>query len=120
MKDAMEPLPSEYIEAARVDGAGEFWIFLRIVLPMVKTAVVTFFIIKLLWTWNEYFWPLIVINTDKMKTITLGLSTFSNAYFQEYSQLSAAVVLSLLPILVIYVFTRRFIVQGMVLTGLKS
>jgi len=120
VKDSIEPIPSDYIEAARIDGASEPWILIRIILPMVKMAIVTFIIIKFLWTWNEYFWPLLVVNTDKMKTVTLGLSRFSTGYFKVYSELTAAVVLSLTPILVMYIFTRRFIVKGVVLSGLKS
>lgn len=120
VKEAIEPIPTDYIDAARIDGASEFWIFTRVILPMISNTVVTFIIIKFLWTWNEYFWPLLVVNSEKMKTVTLGLSKFSNALFQRYSELTAAVVLSLIPIFLLFVFTRRLIVQGILMSGLKT
>jgi multiple sugar transport system permease protein len=120
LMEAMAPIPRDYVDAARIDGAGEFWIFARVILPMVKTQLITFVIIKFLWTWNEFFWPLIVVNSEEMKTVTLGLAKFSTDLFQRYGELSAAVVLSILPTLVIYVGSRRFIQRGLMMAGVKG
>ena len=76
--------------------------------------------IKLLWTWNEFFWPNLIVNEDKMRPITVGLARFSNEYFVEYGPLTAAVVLTLIPTLALFVFTRRYIVRSIAATGLKG
>jgi multiple sugar transport system permease protein len=120
IQESIAPIPNDYIDAARIDGAGEFWIFLRVILPMVKIQLITFIIIKFLWTWNEFFWPLIIINSESMKTVTLGLAKFSTDLFQRYGQLTAAVVLSIIPTLIIYISSRRFIQRGIMMSGMKS
>jgi multiple sugar transport system permease protein len=120
LMEAIAPIPRDYIEAARIDGAGEFWIFMRVILPMVKTQLITFVIIKFLWTWNEFFWPLIIVNSEEMKTVTLGLAKFSTDLFQRYGQLCAGVVLSILPTLIIYILSRRLIQRGIMMSGMKA
>ncbi len=120
LMEAISPIPRDYMEAARIDGAGEFWIFYRVILPMVKTQLITFVIIKFLWTWNEFFWPLIIVNSEEMKTVTLGLAKFSTDLFQRYGQLCAGVVLSILPTLIIYIVSRRFIQRGVMMSGMKA
>ena len=120
LMEAISPIPRDYMEAARIDGAGEFWIFYRVILPMVKTQLITFVIIKFLWTWNEFFWPLIIVNSEEMKTVTLGLAKFSTDLFQRYGQLCAGVVLSILPTLIIYIVSRKFIQRGVMMSGMKA
>jgi ABC-type glycerol-3-phosphate transport system permease component len=120
MRQAIEVVPSDYIDAARIDGCGEFGIFWRVILPTVKPALATLVIIKFMWTWNEFFWPLVVVNSESMKVVTMGLMSFSNIYFIEYNLLTAAAVLSILPILVIFLTLQRWIVRGVVLSGLKG
>jgi multiple sugar transport system permease protein len=120
IKQAIESIPNDYIEAARVDGCGEFWILFRVVLPMIRPTVVTLIVIKFLWTWNEYFWPYLVVNSESMKPITVGLAKFSTDLFQDYGPLMASVVLSIIPTLAIFIFTRRFIVRSISATGLKG
>jgi multiple sugar transport system permease protein len=120
MRQAIEVVPSDYIDAARIDGCGEFGIFWRVILPTVKPALATLVIIKFMWTWNEFFWPLVVVNSEAMKVVTMGLMSFSNIYFIEYNLLTAAAVLSILPILVIFLTLQRWIVRGVVLSGLKG
>jgi multiple sugar transport system permease protein len=116
----MDPIPSSYIEAGRIDGAGEFWIFRKIIIPMVRTAVVTFIIIKSIWNWNDFFWPMLIVSEEKMKTITLGLSKFSNDLFKEYGQLTSAVLLSIIPLLIVFIFCHRNIKTGLMNTGVKG
>jgi multiple sugar transport system permease protein len=86
---------------------------------MVKPALATLVIIKFMWTWNEFFWPLVVVNSPTMKVVTMGLMSFTNMYFIEYN-LAAAAVLSILPILVIFLTLQRWIVRGVVMSGLKG
>jgi multiple sugar transport system permease protein len=120
IKQAIEGIPQDYIEAARVDGCGEFWILFNVILPMIRPTLVTFIVIKFLWTWNEYFWPYLVTNQDQMKPITVGLAKFSNELFQDYGPLTASVILTIVPTLLIFIFSRRFIVRSITISGLKA
>src|SRR4029434_3333914 len=92
MRQSIEVVPTEYVDAARIDGASELGIFWRVILPAVKPALATLVIVKFMWTWNELFWPLVVVNSPAMKVVTLGLVRFTNMYFTE-SHLETAAVL---------------------------
>ncbi|OGC02506.1 MAG: hypothetical protein A3G35_12140 [candidate division NC10 bacterium RIFCSPLOWO2_12_FULL_66_18] len=120
MRQAIEVLPNDYIDAARIDGCSEFRIFYRVILPMVKPAMATLLIIKFMWTWNEFFWPLVVVNSPSMRVVTIGLMSFTNIYFIEYNLLTAAAVISILPILVVFLTLQKWVVRGVVMSGLKG
>jgi ABC-type glycerol-3-phosphate transport system permease component len=120
MRQSIEVVPSDYIDAARIDGSSELGIFWRVILPAVRPALATLLIIKFMWTWNELFWPLVVINSPTMKVVTMGLVSFTNIYFIEYNLVTAAAVLSILPILAIFVVCQRWVVQAVVMSGLKG
>lgn len=120
LKESMEQISNSYIEAGRIDGAGEFNIFSRLILPMLSGPIVTFIVIKCTWSWNDFFWPLLVVSTDYMKPVTLGLSRFSNDLFREYGQLNAAVLLSLIPLLLVFIFGNKQIKTGLMGAGIKG
>jgi ABC-type glycerol-3-phosphate transport system permease component len=120
MRQSIEVVPNDYIDAARIDGSSELGIFWRVILPAVRPALATLLIIKFMWTWNELFWPLVVINSPTMKVVTMGLVSFTNIYFIEYNLVTAAAVLSILPILAIFVVCQRWVVQAVVMSGLKG
>jgi ABC-type glycerol-3-phosphate transport system permease component len=120
MRQAIEIIPNDYIDAARVDGGSELRIFFSVVLPSVKPAIATLLIIKFMWSWNEFFWPMVVTSSREMKVVTIGLMSFTNMYFIEYNLLTAAAVLSILPILVIFIVLQRWVVQAVVMSGLKG
>jgi len=120
MRQAIEVIPNDYIDAARIDGCSEFRIFYRVILPMVKPAMATLLIIKFMWTWNEFFWPLVVVNSPSMRVVTIGLMSFTNIYFIEYNLLTAAAVISILPILVVFLTLQKWVVRGVVMSGLKG
>jgi ABC-type glycerol-3-phosphate transport system permease component len=120
MRQAIEMIPNDYIDAARIDGASELRIFFTVILPAVKPAMATLLIIKFMWSWNEFFWPMVVTSSPEMKVVTMGLMSFTNMYFIEYNLLTAAAVLSILPILVIFVTLQRWVVQAVVMSGLKG
>ncbi len=120
MRQAIEMIPNDYIDAARIDGCSEWRIFWSLILPSVKPAMATLLIIKFMWSWNEFFWPMVVTSSPQMKVVTLGLTSFTNMYFIEYNLLTAAAVLSLLPILVIFVTLQRWVVKAVVMSGLKG
>jgi ABC-type glycerol-3-phosphate transport system permease component len=120
MRQAIETIPNDYLDAARIDGCSELRIFFSVILPSVKPAMATLLIIKFMWNWNEFFWPLVVINSPKMKVVTIGLMSFTNMYFIEYNLLTAAAVISILPILLIFLTLQRWVVQAVVMSGLKG
>jgi ABC-type glycerol-3-phosphate transport system permease component len=120
MRQSIEVVPSDYIDAARIDGSSELGIFWRVILPSVKPALATLLIVKFMWTWNELFWPLVIVNSPTMKVVTLGLVSFTNMYFIEYNLVTAAAVLSILPILAIFLVGQRWVVRAVVMSGLKG
>ena len=120
MRQSIEVVPSDYIDAARIDGASELGIFWRVIVPSVKPALATLVIVKFMWTWNELFWPLVVVNSPAMKVVTLGLLSFTNMYFIEYNLVTAAAVLSVLPILIVFLVCQKWVVRGVVMSGLKG
>jgi ABC-type glycerol-3-phosphate transport system permease component len=120
MRQAIEVIPNDYMDAARIDGCSELGIFFKVVLPSVKPAMATLLIIKFMWNWNEFFWPLVVINSPSMRVVTIGLMSFTNIYFIEYNLLTAAAVISILPILLIFLTLQRWVVQAVVMSGLKG
>ena len=120
MRQAIETIPNDYIDAARIDGCSELRIFFLVILPSVKPAIATLAIIKFMWSWNEFFWPMVVISSAQMKVVTMGLMSFTNMYFIEYNLLTAAAVVSILPILLIFVTLQRWVVQAVVMSGLKG
>ena len=120
MRQAIEMIPNDYIDAARIDGCSELRIFFLVILPSVKPAMATLLIIKFMWSWNEFFWPMVVTSSASMKVVTMGLMSFTNMYFIEYNLLTAAAVLSILPILLIFITLQRWVVQAVVMSGLKG
>ncbi len=120
MRQAIEVIPNDYMDAARIDGCSELRIFFRVILPSVKPAMATLLIIKFMWNWNEFFWPLVVINSPTMRVVTMGLMSFTNMYFIEYNLLTAAAVISVLPILIIFLTLQKWVVQAVVMSGLKG
>ena len=120
MRQAIETIPNDYLDAARIDGCSEFRIFFTLILPSVKPAIATLLIIKFMWSWNEFFWPMVVTSSPQMKVVTMGLMSFTNMYFIEYNLLTAAAVISILPILLIFITLQKWVVQAVVMSGLKG
>ena len=120
MRQSIEMIPNDYIDAARIDGASDLRIFFSVVLPSVKPAIATLLIIKFMWSWNEFFWPMVVTTSQHMRVVTIGVMSFTNMYYIDYNLLTAAAVISILPILVIFVTLQRWVVQAVVMSGLKG
>lgn len=107
-------VPKEMIEAARIDGAGEFRIFFSIVLPPMKSTFAAAAIIVFTTHWNNFLWPLIVLQTDKAKTLTLVISSLSSAYFVDYGVLMLAIIIATFPVIIIFLAMQRQFVEGMI------
>lgn len=112
-------LPEELLDAARIDGAGEWKIYWRIVLPLSSSALAALAIYAFINVWAAFIWPLLVVNTSDLKTIELALAGFQTAYTVEYGPLMAGSVISLLPILLIFILLRRQIIESVAMTGMK-
>jgi multiple sugar transport system permease protein len=119
MRQFIESFPSELIDAGRVDGASEFGIYWRIVLPNLGAGLATLGIFTFMGTWNDYLWPLIVITDHQKRTLPLLLTWYNSQHGTRYDLTMAASILVLLPILVVYMFFQRWIVRGVAMTGFK-
>jgi ABC-type glycerol-3-phosphate transport system permease component len=113
-------IPTELLEAARIDGAGELSIFLRIVLPILKPALAVMSILVFNAGWNEYLWPLIVINDQKLFVLNLALPALRGPYGNEYGTVLAGATLATVPVVAVFVFMQRQFIEGIMAGALKS
>lgn len=117
-------LPRELEEAARIDGCGEFTIFLKIMLPLSKPALSTVTILTFIANWNSFLWPMIAIRSDKMLTLPVGIAQFmgsvnSNAQFQ-YGTALAACCMAIIPTMIVFLLLQRYFVEGIATSGIKG
>ncbi|MCL4465922.1 MAG: carbohydrate ABC transporter permease [Chloroflexi bacterium] len=112
--------PTELDEAARLDGCGPLRLFLDIYLPLSGPVLAALAILKTVFMWNDFFYPLIMTTTDNMRTVQLGLQVFAGEYMTDWNLLMAAQVLVTLPLIVMFFFLQRYFVEGIVTTGLKG
>jgi multiple sugar transport system permease protein len=113
-------IPQELLDAARVDGAGEFYIYHRIVLPQLGPALATFGMLTFMFNWNAYLWPLIVLTEKNVRTLPIILTWFSNQQVDKTNLTMAASVLVILPVLFVFLLVQKWIVEGITLSGLKG
>lgn len=116
----IQTIPDAFIDAARIDGCGEFGIFWRIILPMSTPAIAVVGILTFLLNWQSYLWPLITISKEELRTLPLGLVSFQQNYYAQYGQLFAISLLSILPILIVFILFQRKFIAGVVLSGIKG
>lgn len=114
-------VPEDLISAARIDGASEFSILIRIIFPVVATGCTALGILKFLVTWNDLFWPLIMLTKDTKKTLTVMLATFIDFQrFLDYGLLMAFTTLAVIPVIILFLIFQRRIIEGVALTGMKG
>ncbi|MDQ1670859.1 MAG: multiple sugar transport system permease protein [Actinomycetota bacterium] len=113
-------LPLELEEAARLDGANTWQIFRRVVLPLSKPALVTLAVLAFLTNWNDFLWPVYVLFSPEAQTLPAGLSTLQSANNVRYDLLMAGAVIASVPVLILYVVSQRFIIEGVSRSGLKG
>jgi len=119
MRQFVESIPSELIDAARIDGSSEFGIYARIILPQMGAALATLGIFQFMGTWNDYLWPLIVITTTEKRTLPIMLSWYSTQHGTRHDLTMAASILVIIPVLIAYFIFQRWVVRGIALTGFK-
>ena len=120
MRQFIVTIPSELLDAARIDGCSEFGIYYRIVLPIIKPALGALTIYSFLGSWNGYLWPLIILRDEAKYTLPIGLANLVGIYRQDYGILMAGTLLSLMPIVILFLAMQREFVQGITLGGVKE
>lgn len=120
VRQAYLAIPRELSEAARIDGLGEFGIYCRVMLPLVKPAIATLVIFTFVNTWNDYMGPMIYLNSNELKTIQLGLRMFVTQYSADYNLVMAAALISLIPVGILFLSLQRFFIEGVATSGLKG
>ncbi len=113
-------LPKELEDAAKIDGCGFFRIFWTIILPLSKPALATLTVFTFMGNWSSFMWPLLVTNSETMRTLPIGLESFKTQYSTDWHLLMAGSVMAMLPIVIIFIFTQRFFVESLKLTGVKG
>lgn len=114
-------LPDELLDAARIDGAGEVGIFLRIVLPLLKPPLASLAIITFLGSWNNFLWPLIVVNRGDLFTLPVGMTVFSQPLRAPYwTYIMAVSTVATLPVIIVFLALQKYFIQGVVLSGMKG
>jgi ABC-type glycerol-3-phosphate transport system permease component len=121
LRQGIKQIPVDVIEAARIDGAGEVRIVLTIIAPLVKTTIATVAMILFLSSWNDFLWPVIIINSSNLRTLPVGIALFKDPYGNiNYGPLMAATLISTAPMLLAYVISQKYMIRGIAMTGLKG
>ncbi len=120
MRQSCAAVPDEVLEAARIDGANEFYIFHRIVFPMLRNAVASMAIFQFLWAWEDYLWPYLMIRSESKQLLSIALNMFSGRFSTDYAGLFAATSIAIIPVVLCYlVFQKRFI-EGIASSAVKG
>ena len=119
LRQGIKQIPVDVIEAARIDGAGEMRIVLTIITPLIKTTVATVAMILFLGSWNDFLWPVIIINSANLRTLPVAIALFKDPYGNiNYGPLMAATLISTAPMLVAYVVSQKYMIRGIAMTGM--
>ncbi len=122
MRQYAAELPDELLEAARVDGAGEFHIFLRIVMPLLVPALASLAIIVFIWSWGAFLWPLVIVQDRELNVLAVGLTNFSQPYQRQpmWGAAMAASTVATIPIACLFVFFQRYFIKGLTAAAVKG
>ena len=119
LRQAVSTVPRELDEAATIDGAGHPRIFARIVMPNIRPALATFGIFAFMSSWNAFLWPLVILRSNELKTLPLALASLQGQFTTSWDVMMAGSVVSILPMLALYIFAQKYIIQGVAGTGIK-
>ncbi|MDO4296756.1 MAG: carbohydrate ABC transporter permease, partial [bacterium] len=120
LRQAMMGIPNSLCESARIDGAGHFQIFMKIVLPLLTPAMATLAILKFVWTWNDYQMPLIFLSKRALFTLQLGMKLFATESGSIYSLMMAAAVSAIVPLILVFLLGQRYIIDGIASGAVKE
>ncbi len=119
LRQYMLTIPDELLDSARIDGASEWRIFWQVILPLARPALAVLAIFSVMWRWNDFLWPLIVLTRNELFTLQVGLASFQGETNVQWHYVLAMTVLSLLPVTLVFAFLQRFITTGIATTGMK-
>jgi multiple sugar transport system permease protein len=119
LRQAINQVPRELDEAATLDGAGHFRIFWTIILPNIRPALATLTIFSFMGSWNSFLWPLVVLRKPELQTLPIALAGLQGQYTTEWDIIMAGSVVSILPMLALYIFAQKYIIQGVASSGIK-
>ena len=120
MRQYFLTIPRDYEEAAKLDGAGYFKTYWKIMLPLAGPALAAVTILEFQGIWNEFFWPLIILQDESKYTLTIGISNFVGVYNTQWPELMAASVIAILPVPLIFVVFQRYFISGVAAAGVKG
>jgi len=120
MRQFISTLPEALVEAARLDGASEWQVFRKIVLPLMKPAIVVLGIFTFMFQWVNFLWPLVITTTDDMKTLTVGIASLQGQFVTDWGVISAAAVMTMVPVVIIFLIFQRWFVQASMAGALKQ
>jgi len=120
MRQFMDSIPNDLLEAARIDGAGEFRIFHTIMLPNLTASISALGIFQFLGVWDDYLWPFLMLNDSKMYTLPIGLSLFNGQYAADNGSIFASATVAVIPVIIVYLMFQKRFVEGIAMTGLKG
>jgi len=113
LKQYFMSIPASILDSARVDGANLWQVYWRLILPIGKPILLTLFVVSFLGHWNQFLWPVVIIRTREMQTLTLGMSGFYSTYVTEYNKIMAGSIISLFPIFIMFILFQRQIERGL-------
>lgn len=119
LRQQLKSFPDAYFEAALIDGAGFFQMFFNILIPMLKIPLITLFIVNFMNYWNDYYWPLLILNNPNKMTLPIMLSKLNSQFATKYNLLMAGTLISIFPILLIYISSQDYFIEGIEQGGLK-
>jgi len=120
LRQFFKGIPADLSDAARIDGAGEFRIFWEIMLPLVRPALIVVAVFSILYTWHDFFGPLIYLQDPLSYPLSLGLYAFRSQRSMEWALIMTASTLTVLPLILVFLFTQRYFIRGVAMTGLKG
>ncbi len=120
LRQAINDIPGDFLDAGRIDGAHELVLFARIVIPMVLPVMAALLVFTFVGMWNSYYWPLVVINAEPKRTLTLAIVFMQGFYGIDYPLVIGGAVLGFVPIMLVFAFSQRFFIRSMTLSGLKG
>ncbi|MBO0981506.1 carbohydrate ABC transporter permease [Microbacterium sp. SD291] len=119
LRQAMNQIPFELDEAATLDGAGHFRVFWSVILPNIRPALATLAVFAFMGSWNSFLWPLVILRAPELQTLPVALAGLQGQFTTQWDIVMAGSVVSILPMLALYLFAQRYIIQGVANTGLK-
>jgi multiple sugar transport system permease protein len=120
MRQAIETIPNEYLDAARIDGASEIWIFREVIMPLSAAAMSTLFVFTFLGSWDNFMWPSIILKSPDKQTLPLIIAGLRNLHWNRYNLWATGSMLTVVPVMIMFTLAQRQSLRGLAMTGLKG